>query len=255
VKLLPNSLLTRYFLVATIVAFVAAVAFTVPVIVPEFTFPLELTIWPGTWMFEAYFAFLIVGVLGNLGWAAAIDLMRRNTQKEYSSRYLALTHIALSNIGVYGATGFMFAVGYLGGAGALVGYGKAAITQSIIGWMVVPIGVFIYLYILASLFGAVNLFLMFGSRRAEPAELEGIDYRRSDRIFWGVFVVLVSLVFVLLPVLEIPYYPNNFFQEVSVMAASTVGLVGGASLLAYGGLTRPHLGQATPARSEHRSTA
>ncbi len=250
VKLVSNSQLTRYFLFAAIIAFVAAVAFTVPVIVPEFTFPLVLTVWPGSWMFEAYFAFLIVGVLGNLGFAALIDLVRRNTGKENSSRYLAFAHVALSNIGVYGATGFMFAVGYIGGAGTLIGYGRAAITQALIGWMVVPIGVFIYLYIMASLFGAANLLLMLGSKALDGHEPEGIDYRRSDRIFWGAFAVAISLVFILLPVAEIPYYPNNYFQEIMVMSVSALGLVGGLSLLAYGGRTKPRLGHVMASKGE-----
>jgi hypothetical protein len=255
VKLIPNSLQTRYFLFAAIVAFVAAVAFTVPVIVPEFTFPLELTIWPGTWMFEAYFAFLIVGVLGNLGWAGMIDLVSRNTGKQSSSRYLSFAHVALSNIGVYGATGFMFAVGYIGGAGALIGYGKAVITQALIGWMVVPIGVFIFLYILASLFGAANLFLMLGTRALDGQEPEAVDYRRSDRIFWGALAAALSLVFVLLPVLEIPYYPNNYFQEIMVMSVSALGLVGGLSLIAYGGLTRPRLDHVMASKGEKRGSS
>ncbi len=236
-KLISNAQMTRYFLFATVLAFVAAIAFTVPVIVPEFTFPLELTLWPGTWMFEAYFAFLIVGVLGNLGWAGLLDLVRRNTGKEYGSRYFAFAHIALSNIGVYGATSFMFAVGFLGGYGALVGYGRAVITQAIIGWMVVPIGVFIYLYILASVFGVVNLFMILGSDRLEKQGPQTeVELRRSDMIFWGSFVSLVSLVFVMLPILEIPYYPNNYLQELLVMGVSAAGLVGGLSILAYGGL-------------------
>ncbi len=249
-KLVSNSLLTRYFLFAAILSLVAAVAFTVPVIVPEFTFPLELTLWPGTWMFEAYFAFLIVGVLGNLGWAGLIDLIKRNTGKEYGSRYLSFAHLALSNIGVYGATSFMFAVGYLGGYGALVGYGRAAITQAIIGWMVVPIGVFIYLYIIASVFGVANLYLILASKRtdAQVQDLEQ-DLRRSDLRFWGVFIVLVSLIFVLLPVLEIPYYPNNYFQELTVMGVSAAAMVAGLALLAYGGL-KPRFVGAVAAKGE-----
>jgi hypothetical protein len=246
--------MSRYFLFATILSFVAAVAFTVPVIVPEFTFPLELTLWPGTWMFEAYFAFLIVGVLGNLGWAGLFDLVKRNTGKEYGSRYLAFAHIALSNIGVYGATSFMFAVGYLGGYGALVGYGRAVITQAIIGWMVVPIGVFIYLYILASVFGVVNLFLILGSDRLEKqTPQDSMDLRRSDLIFWGSFIALVSLIYVLLPILEIPYYPNNYFQEIFVLGVSAAGMVGGLSLLAYGGL-KARLVTGIAAKGEHSAS-
>jgi hypothetical protein len=255
VKPVELSSMTKYFLFATVLSFIAAVAFTVPVIVPEFTFPLELTIWPGTWMFEAYFAFLIVGVLGNLGWAALLDLAKRNTGKEHGSRYLSFAHIALSNIGVYGATSFMFAVGYLGGYGALVGYGRAVITQAIIGWMVVPIGVFIYLYIIASVLGAVNLFLVLGTDRLErQPTVAPSDLRRSDFVFWGGFVALVSLIFVLLPIIEIPYYPSNYFQELTVMSASAGGLIAGLALLAFGGLRKARLGNAMAAAGEQSAS-
>ena len=249
-RLISNLDLSRLYLYATILSFFAAIAFTIPVVVPEFTFPLELTIWPGTWMFESYFAFLIVGVLGNLGWAALLDLVRRNTGREYSRRYLGFAHLALSNIGVYGATGFMFAVGYLGGAGALVGYGRAVITQAIIGWMVVPIGVFIYLYLLASVFGVANLVMMLGPNSQQAAPDDGTENRRRDLLFWGTFVALVSAIFVLLPVLEIPYYPNNYFQELSIMGISAAALVGGLSLLAYGGMTKARLAPHMAAKGE-----
>jgi len=252
-RLIPNSQMMRYYLYATILSFCAAVAFTVPVIVPEFTFPLELTIWPGTWMFQAYFAFLIVGVLGNLGWAALTDLMKRSTGKEYGRRYLGFAHIALSNIGVYGATTAMFAVGFFGGYGALVGYGRAVITQAIIGWMVVPIGVFIYLYILASLFGVANLVLMSGPEAGNDLMAQSPG-RRADLRFWGAFIALVSLIFVLLPVLEIPYYPNNVFQEMSVMGISAAAFVGGLGLLAYGGLSKASQVKSLAAKGEGTGT-
>src|ERR1700752_2092539 len=71
--------LIRYFIYTTILNAFAAVAFTTPVIIPQLIFPLKLTVWPGTWMFIAYFVFLIVGVLGTLGWAALLDLVRRRT--------------------------------------------------------------------------------------------------------------------------------------------------------------------------------
>jgi hypothetical protein len=233
-EVLPTDRLVRYFLYATLINFAAAVAFTVPVIVPEFTFPLALTVWPGTWMFEAYFSFLIVGVLGNLGWAAFLDIMKRNTGTETSTRYPAFAHLVISNVAVYGATSLMFTVGFLGGQGALLGYGKAVITQSIIGWMVVPIGVFIYLYAVSSLIGIGNVAWMLtnGKRAAFISNIGAGALRTKDLKFWGLLLGTLSAIFVILPFLEIPFYPNNYLQEVSVQAVA--GAVFGIAVVIEG---------------------
>jgi hypothetical protein len=163
-SLLKVSSLIRYFVIATIVNLTAAVAFTTPVIVPEFIFPLKLTIWPGTWMFFAYFAFLAVGVLGTLGWAALWDLVRKYFGVTNTNKYLAAAHFSITLLAIYGETTFMFAVGYLGGGAALIGIGREVITQGIIGWMVVPIGIFILLYLIGTLVGIANLLLTIVSR-------------------------------------------------------------------------------------------
>ncbi len=240
---IESSRLVRYFLYATLVNFCAAVIFTVPVIVPEFIFPLKLTIWPGSWMFEAYFAFLIVGVLGNLGWAAFVDLSRRSLQKEYVSRYLAFSHLVLSNVAVYGVSTFMFMVGYNGGTAALLGFGKAIITQSIIGWMVVPIGVFIYIYIIASVLGVGNVAWMLRSPQLGMEGQLSKDFRRRDMVFWGALIGALSIVFVLLPATEMRFYPSNTLQELTMQAVAGVGLIIAATLEAYAYLrhSRPML--------------
>lgn len=244
-RLLETLKLERYFLFATIISFAAAIAFTLPVIVPEYTFPLELTNWPGSWMFEAYFSFLIVGVLGNLGWATLLDMVRRNMGKDSSVRYLSFTHLVLSNVAVYGATGFMFAVGYRGGAASLLGYGKAVITQAIIGWMVVPIGVFIYLYIIASVFGIANLLWMLESRGKhmmngtpdlEPGAGSAMEHgatRRVDLSFWGALLAAFSALWVFVPTIEIPYYPSNYDAEIQIRWLAVVGLLMGIALIVY----------------------
>jgi hypothetical protein len=166
---LKVSLLIRYFIIATIVNLTAAVAFTTPVIVPQFVFPLKLTIWPGTWMFFAYFAFLAVGVLGTLGWAGLWDLVRKYFGVTHTNKYLAAAHFSITLLAIYGETTLMFTVGYLGGGAALIGFGREVITQGIIGWMVVPIGIFILLYLIGTLVGIANIVLtIIGRNDAVP---------------------------------------------------------------------------------------
>ena len=157
--------LIRYFVYMTIVNAFAAVAFTTPVIIPELAFPLKLTIWPGTWMFIAYFAFLIVGVLGTLGWAVLLDLVRRTMGTEYCDRFLAIASLVLIEVGVYAEAGFMFTVGYIGGSNALAGQIGPAVNTYIIGPLVVPIGVSIFIYLIGTLLGLMNVVLTFGQKR------------------------------------------------------------------------------------------
>jgi hypothetical protein len=157
--------LIRYFIYMTIVNAFAAVAFTTPVIIPELAFPLKLTIWPGTWMFIAYFAFLIVGVLGTLGWAVLLDIVRRTMGTEYCDRFLAITSLVLIEVAVYAEASFMFTVGYIGGSNALAGQIGPAVNTYIIGPLVVPIGVSIFIYLIGTLLGLMNVVLTFGQRR------------------------------------------------------------------------------------------
>jgi hypothetical protein len=161
----PMSLqkLVRYFLYLTLLNTFAAVAFTAPVIVPILAFPLKLTVWPGTWMFIAYFVFLIVAVLGTLGWGLLLDLVRRVTGAEYCDRFLALTSIVLIEVAVYAQTSFMFAAGYVGGTYAFATlFGQAVITY-MIGPLVVPIGVSIFVYLVGTLLGLFNVVLILAS--------------------------------------------------------------------------------------------
>ncbi len=157
--------LIRYFIYMTMVNTFAAVAFTAPVIIPELAFPLKLTVWPGTWMFIAYFVFLIVAVLGTLGWAVLLDLIRRTSGVESCDKFLAMTSIVLIEVAVYAQTSFMFTAGYVGGSYAFAGgFGQAVITY-VIGPLVVPIGVSIFIYLIGTLLGLMNVVLALGQGR------------------------------------------------------------------------------------------
>jgi hypothetical protein len=151
--------LSKYFIYATIFNLIVAVAITTPIIVPEFTFPIILTVWPGTWMFIAYFTFLMVGVVGSLGWAVLLGFVQDKFQKETVNRYLAEAHFALTYVGIFGVTTLMFRLGDLGGTAILSETGKGVVTQGLIGWMVVPIGIFLYLLLIGTVIGIANILL------------------------------------------------------------------------------------------------
>ena len=111
-------------------------------------------------MFIAYFIFLIVGVLGTLGWALVLDLVRRVSGVESCDKFLAITSIVLIEVAVYFQTSFMFAAGYVGGTYAFATlFGQAVITY-MIGPLVVPIGVSIFVYLIGTLLGLLNIILI-----------------------------------------------------------------------------------------------
>jgi hypothetical protein len=147
----------KLFIYATLFNLIVAVAITLPVLVPEFTFPLILTVWPGTWALVAYLDFLILGVLGSLGWGVLFHFTQVKFGKEQLNRYLSEAQFTLTYVSLYGQTTLMFALGYSGGNAILQGFGRGVVTQGLIGWMVVPIGVFTYLYILGTILGIANV--------------------------------------------------------------------------------------------------
>src|SRR5271170_2222713 len=169
--------LVRYFVYLTIFNVCAAIAFTTPVIIPQLAFPLKLTVWPGTWMFIAYFVFLIVGVLGTLGWAVLLDLIRRITGVRSCDKFLAITSIVLIEVPVYTQTSLMFTAGYIGGTYAFATQVGSSLITYIIGPLVIPIGVSIFIYCVGTLLGLMNVLFIFtdGSRSsaADAAAVSG----------------------------------------------------------------------------------
>jgi len=163
--------LVRYFLYITLFNLFAAVAFTTPVIIPQLAFPLKLTVWPGTWMFIAYFVFLIVGVLGTLGWAVLLDLIRRITGVEYCDRFLAITSIVLIEVPVYTQTSLMFTAGYIGGTYSFATKVGSALITYIIGPLVIPIGVSIFIYLVGTLLGLMNVVFILSEGRGGSASM------------------------------------------------------------------------------------
>lgn len=166
--------LVRYFVYMTIFNVFAAVAFTTPVIIPQLAFPLKLTVWPGTWMFIAYFVFLIVGVLGTLGWAVFLDLVRRVTGVESCDKFLAITSLILIEVPVYTQTSLMFTAGYIGGTYAFATQVGSALITYIIGPLVIPIGVSIFIYLVGTLLGLMNVVFIFGDAKASSGAVSAV---------------------------------------------------------------------------------
>jgi len=151
--------LSRYFLIIALFNMVVAAAATVPVLIPAWGLPLKLQIWPGTWMFVAYFSFLIAGVAGFIVWSVIYYMLPRVFGRQKLNRLLSGFHLFVFEAGVLGATALMgIFPGYWGGTYMHDGFGQFVVTR-IIEWAVIPIGVFIALALIATLTGVLNVLL------------------------------------------------------------------------------------------------
>ena len=160
---------SRYFLYVTIVNIMIAALVTAPVLDPQLGIPIKINHWPGTWIFVAYFSFLIVGVLGMLAWAVIYYMLPRLLNKAAVSRSLLYGHLLVTEVAVVGATGLMgIFPGYVGGTLVQQGFPDIQVTR-VVEWTVIPIGVFISLAILATLAGLANILLWTGSPEPRAA--------------------------------------------------------------------------------------
>ncbi len=154
---LDPQVVSRYFFYLALLNIVIAVAVTVPVLVPEWGLPLKVAIWPGTWMLVAYFSFIGAGVLGVLAWSVIYYLLPGLLAKQRVSRFLSLVHLTLFEASVVGATGLIgIFPGYIGGTLIHDGFGQFVVTR-IIEWTVIPIGIMIFLALVATLTGILNV--------------------------------------------------------------------------------------------------
>ncbi len=133
--------LARRFVLLGAVNGVLLTIFTIPILIPNLCiatppglFGCKATMdinWPGTWVLIAWIVFGITGVFGSLFWGGMYYFRARFNGKTSVSKGLGWLHLLLYNIGVYGATGMMAAIGYVGGAALARGEGVAVASTEI----------------------------------------------------------------------------------------------------------------------------
>jgi hypothetical protein len=166
-KLSPEKAASHFF-VFGLINMVIAVAATIPVLIPELGLPLKLQVWPGTWMFVAYFSFLIAGVVGMMAWSYVYRMSGQFLGTLSVSKIVTYSHLALFETGVLGATGLMgLFPGYIGGTLIHDGIGQFVVTRQI-EWAVIPIGFLIFVAAFATLTGVLNVVFL-GERAVDSA--------------------------------------------------------------------------------------
>jgi hypothetical protein len=157
----------RYFFIVMMMNLIVGALVTSLVLIPPLALPIKLTVWPGTWMFIAYFSFMIAGVLGSLTWTMIYYLLPRLFNLGQVDRRATIIQIVLTQIGIYGVATLMGLVpGYTGGTFAIAGFGTFLITR-VIEWAVIPTGIFVGLAIFGTLTGVANIVL---SMRPPPPD-------------------------------------------------------------------------------------
>ena len=130
----------RFFALSLVNGFLAII-FTLPILVPSLCiatppglFGCKATMdinWPGTWVLISWLVFLATGVAGALFWTISYHFRNKFNGKTEANKTLVWLHMALYEIGVFGASGMMAAIGYVGGSALAHGYGAAIAAQDI----------------------------------------------------------------------------------------------------------------------------
>ena len=100
--LIETKVISKYFLVLSLINTIAAICFTLPILVPTSGLPLIIGAFPGTWLLVGYFVFLIVGVMGMLGWSIVYNSMSTMFDRQNTSKRLSIIQMVFIELSIYG---------------------------------------------------------------------------------------------------------------------------------------------------------
>lgn len=170
-RLMKTSKGSKIFLYASLFNCVAAAVFISPVLDPSLKFPILITQWPGIYMVIAYTMFLLIGIVGSLGWSLVYYLAPNLLSKICIDTRMFILHVFLTEVGVYALAISMFIGGYAGATIEYEGAGPAVIgAQMEIG--VIPSAVAIFILMLSALVGVATLAL---AKREMPAGISLVE--------------------------------------------------------------------------------
>ena len=155
--LIEIKIISKYFLILALINTIAAIVFTLPILIPTSGIPLIVGVFPGTWLLIAYLLFLIIGVLGMLAWSLTYNLIESIFQKKNTIKKLAIIHLVFVELAIYGCASTMAFIGLQGGQALRQGLSIASV-GFLIEPYVLPTGVFVSLVLLGQLIGVYNIF-------------------------------------------------------------------------------------------------
>ena len=156
-NLIEARTISKYFLILALINTIAAIFFTLPILIPTSGIPLIVGVFPGTWLLIAYLLFLIVGLIGMLAWSLVYNLIESIFQKKNTIKKLAIIHLVFVELAIYGCESTMSFIGWQGGQALRQGLSIASV-GFLIEPYVLPTGVFVSLVLLGQLIGVYNIF-------------------------------------------------------------------------------------------------
>lgn len=153
----------KWFLYVGVINALFSIAITVTMVIPSndathdvLNHAFAVAFFPGLYIVMGYLGFLVVGVAGSIAWAAVYYIIGA-MGKTQTSRGLAMGHLILATIGIYGTAAFFYAGGYIGGSARLNGVVKSVEEAMVlISWTVMPRMGSTAILLIGSLLGVVN---------------------------------------------------------------------------------------------------
>lgn len=139
--------LSNEFLKLSVVNAFLAFVFTVPILVPSLCiatppglFGCQATMdinWPGTWVLIAWLIWLLVGVLGTFFFGATYYFAAKFWNRTSANNTLSTLHLVIFEVGLFGTTAMMAAIGFVGGSYIAHG-GNAIVSSAVIAQNIIP---------------------------------------------------------------------------------------------------------------------
>ena len=141
-----EDLSNEFFKLSLVNGFLALV-FTVPILDPGLciatppglfgcTSTMDIN-WPGTWVLIAWLIWLIVGVMGTFFFGATYYFAAKFWNRTKANNLLSTLHLVVFEIGLFGTTAMMAAIGYVGGSYLAHG-GNAIVSSAVIAQNIIP---------------------------------------------------------------------------------------------------------------------
>ena len=148
----------RFYFRLTLINTISAALFAAPIVDPRLEFPILITRWPGVYMVIAYTFFVIIGILGTLGWGVIFHMLPMMFDRSSVRRFWLIVQIGVTEVGVYMIAIFMFLGGYIGASLNYVGDGDY-IVGAAMEPAVIPAAIGIFLVVLGTIMGVANVLL------------------------------------------------------------------------------------------------
>lgn len=148
---------SNYFGRLALINSLAAAVFAAAMLDPVLELPILLTKWPGVYIVIAYAFFVIVGVLGMLGWSMMYRFMPSFFSRQSVDKRSVIVQIVLSEVGIYVVCSVLFLAGFVGATLVEQAQVGSVFIGASMEFSDIPAAVSIFIIIVSVFLGAVNI--------------------------------------------------------------------------------------------------